>query len=91
MSLDAAINLTRQALWLGLLLGAPFLAVSVAIGLLMSLLQALTQIQDQTLSFVPRLAIGAATLLFVLPWIFGRLVEYAQQLYSDIPTGFAGY
>jgi len=91
MHVDMAIDLTRQAIWLGLLLGGPLLIVSVLVGLLISVLQAVTQIHEQTLSFVPRLVVGAATLLFVLPWATNRLMEYAAQVYLEIPAGFGGY
>jgi flagellar biosynthetic protein FliQ len=88
MNTDTAVELVRQAVYLGLLLAAPVLAVSVAAGLVMGILQAVTQIQEQTLSFVPRLIVAVLTIVAVLPWTIGRLVEYAQTLYQEMPSTF---
>ncbi len=88
MTTDTAVDLMRQATQLGLLLAAPVVAVSLLVGLVVSLLQAVTQVQDQSLSFVPRLVVAAVVLLLVLPWSLERLVEYSTALYHEIPTNF---
>ncbi|MGQ0634658.1 MAG: flagellar biosynthetic protein FliQ [Planctomycetaceae bacterium] len=90
MDVDAAIDLVRQATWLGALLCAPVLVAVALVGLVVSVLQAVTQIQEQTLSFVPRLAIATVTALVILPWGLQRLVEYATELFLGLPTGIAG-
>jgi flagellar biosynthesis protein FliQ len=86
--MDTAVELVRQATYLGLVLAAPVLAVSIAVGLLMGVLQAVTQIQEQSLSFVPRLAVTVLTVLVLLPWSIERLVEYSVALYQEMPSTF---
>jgi flagellar biosynthesis protein FliQ len=88
MDLDTAVELVRQATYLGLMIGAPVLAVSIIIGLAISILQAVTQIQEQTLSFVPKIIVMVLTLLLVLPWALERMVDYSSGLYRDIPSNF---
>jgi flagellar biosynthetic protein FliQ len=61
------------------------MAVAVVIGLVISILQAVTQIQDQTISFVPKIVGMFLALLYVLPWIMDRLIQYSVDLYRDIP------
>ncbi|MFN0053296.1 MAG: flagellar biosynthesis protein FliQ [Planctomycetales bacterium] len=85
MSAESAVDLVRQATWLALVLGAPALIVSIAVGLLFSVLQAATQVQEQTLSFVPRLIAVVVTLLVLLPWSLQRLVDYSTTLFQEIP------
>jgi flagellar biosynthesis protein FliQ len=86
--MDTAVDLVRQAVYLGLILSAPVLAVSIAVEMLMGILQAVTQIQEQTLSFVPRLFVTVLTVLAVLPWSIERLMEYATTLYQEMPSSF---
>ncbi|HLJ11964.1 MAG TPA: flagellar biosynthetic protein FliQ [Planctomycetaceae bacterium] len=86
MDLDAAIDLVRNATYLALLVGAPALIVSIIVGLAISVLQAVTQIQEQTLNMVPKIVLMALTMLLVLPWAIGRVVEYAIALFRDIPS-----
>jgi flagellar biosynthetic protein FliQ len=90
MDAQLAIDLTRGALLTALLLGAPILVVGLAVALLMGLLQALTQIQDQTISFVPKLLAMTAALGFALPWLVQRMVEYSAVLIHNIPQTIAG-
>lgn len=86
MTVDQTIELARNAIMLTLMLGAPVMLVAVAVGLLVSILQSVTQLQDQTLSFVPKIVAMLLTLLFVLPWIMSRMIEYSTNLFHDIPT-----
>ncbi len=88
MELDTAVELIRNATYLALVLGAPALVVSLVVGLLISVLQAVTQIQEQTLNLVPRIILVSLTMLIVLPWAIGRLVEYTAALLNDIPSTF---
>lgn len=90
MSIEQAIDLVRHALWMALILSSPILAAGLAVALLAGLLQALTQIQDQTLSFVPKIVVMGATLALLLPWLIARLVEYSQFLILEIPRTLAG-
>ena len=74
MSVDQAVELSRAAVLLTLMMGAPVLIMAVAVGLLISILQAVTQIQDQTISFVPKIVAMLATFLYVLPWVMNRMI-----------------
>jgi flagellar biosynthetic protein FliQ len=76
MSADAAVEIIRNAIHLTLLVAAPMLLVSLLAGVLISLVQALTQIQEQTLTFIPKILAVAITLIICLPWILSRLVEF---------------
>ena len=80
-----AINLTQQAMLTALLLGAPVLLAGVVVGLLIGLAQALTQIQDQTVAFVPKIVAMVAVLILCLPWLVQKLVEYSGDLIANIP------
>lgn len=71
-----------------LLLSVPVLAVATLSGLLISIAQAVTQIQDQTLSFVPKIVLMLVTTLLLLPWSISQIVEYTIELYLDIPSNF---
>lgn len=86
--METAVELIRQAIYLGLLLSAPVLAVSIAVGLVTAILQAVTQVQEQTLSFVPRLVVAALTVLALLPWSIERMTEYATSLYQESLSTF---
>jgi flagellar biosynthetic protein FliQ len=88
MDLETAVDLVRNATYLALLVGAPVLLVSILVGLVISILQAVTQIQEQTLNLVPKIVLMALTMLFVLPWAIQRVVEYTTSLIHDIPSNF---
>ena len=81
-----ANELVRSAVLNALLIGAPLLVMGMLVGLVISLLQAVTQIQDQTLNAVPKIVAMILALVFCLPWISDRMVEYTRQLYEDIPS-----
>ena len=82
MDLSQASDLIRETLTLALIISAPMLIIGLVVGVFVSLLQAVTQIQEQTLSLIPKLAamIGAAIVL--MPWIGHRLMEYATKMFS---------
>ena len=80
--------MARDAVVLTLLLSVPVMAVATLAGLLISIAQAVTQIQDQTLSFVPKIILMLLTTLLLLPWSINRIVEYSEKLYNDIPNMF---
>lgn len=86
MTVDQSVELTRAALTMVLLLGTPIMLMAVIVGLAISVLQAVTQLQDQTLSFVPKIIAMAVTGLFVLPWMLHQLVEYTTNLFGSIPS-----
>ena len=86
MDLETAVDLVRNATYLALLVGAPVLVVSILVGLVISILQAVTQIQEQTLNMVPKIVLMAFTMLLVLPWAIQRVMEYTTALIQDIPS-----
>lgn len=84
MDMAAALDLGREALLVSLIIAAPVLGVGVVVGLVVSLLQTITQLNDQTLALVPKIvAMVAATMLFV-PWLATRLIEYAQSMFAGM-------
>lgn len=86
MTPQDAVDLGRQAANMMLLVGAPLLVCALVVGLVVGLLQAVTQIQEQTVSFVPKLLAMIVVLSLCLPWIVQRMVEYSQQLIANIPN-----
>jgi flagellar biosynthetic protein FliQ len=74
-----------EAMKLTLLLGAPLLLVALFTGLLISLFQAATQINEMTLSFIPKLLAVFATLVIAGPWMLGMMLDYMRSLFSSIP------
>jgi flagellar biosynthesis protein FliQ len=86
MTVDQAAELTRNAVVLVLMLGAPIMLMAIVVGLAISILQAVTQLQDQTLSFVPKIIAMALAGLLLLPWMMRRVVEYATEIFNNIPS-----
>jgi flagellar biosynthetic protein FliQ len=85
MNQDTVVYLATQAMELALKIAGPFLLVGLVVGLVVSIFQAVTQIQEQSLSFIPKV-IGIAVVIVVLgPWMLGQLVSYVQALYLSIP------
>jgi flagellar biosynthetic protein FliQ len=87
VDVDQAVELGRAAIMLTLLIGTPIMAVAVVVGLVISILQAVTQIQDQTISFVPKIVAMFLVLIYVLPWIMDHMIQYSIDLFHDIPLG----
>jgi flagellar biosynthesis protein FliQ len=86
MNQDTVINLATQAMMLALKIAGPILLLGLIIGLLVSIFQAVTSIQEQSLSFIPKI-VGVAVLIVVLgPWMLNQLITYAQNLYLSIPS-----
>jgi len=88
MEPQAAIDLFRESAWIAFLISAPILIVGMAVGLVIGLLQAVTQIQEQSLAFVPKVAVMVLVFLLTLPWILVQLTEYSQELIRNIPEMF---
>jgi flagellar biosynthetic protein FliQ len=84
MSIDlpAATNLIRDTLVLALQISAPMLLIGMAVGIVISLFQAVTQIQEQTLTFVPKIASMIVAAILLMPWIAQRLLDYAAKIFS---------
>jgi len=86
VSQQLIVELARDAITTGLLLAGPLLLVALAVGLIVSILQAVTQIQEQTLSFVPKLFAVAAVGLIGLPWMMQIIIRYTVELFRSIPA-----
>ena len=90
MSQDSVVSICVSAMELALKIGMPLLLVGLVIGLVVSVFQAVTQIQEQTLSFIPKI-IGLAVVLVVGgPWMLGQLIVWTQELYGQIPNLVGG-
>ena len=85
MNPQQVIGIVTNALETMLVLAAPLLIVVLVIGFAISVLQAATQINEQTLSFVPKLIAVAITIVIAGPWMISRMVTYIQQLFAQIP------
>jgi flagellar biosynthetic protein FliQ len=90
MDTQTAVDLSRDALSTALLVGAPVLLAGVVVGLVISLFQALTQIQDQTIAFVPKIVAMAVILVICLPWLLQQMMTYSEDLIRNIPHTFIG-
>ncbi|MCC7420173.1 MAG: flagellar biosynthesis protein FliQ [Planctomycetaceae bacterium] len=86
MTLDQVVELSRGAIMLSLVVGAPILIVAVVVSLVVNVLQAVTQLQDQTLAFVPKIIVMMLTMLLTLPWIITSLTDYSITLFRAIPS-----
>ena len=78
---ESALALVRDTLLVTLKIAAPILLAGVVIGLIVSLVQSVTSIQDQTLSFVPKIVVMIVAAARLLPWLAARLVEFASELF----------
>ena len=78
-------DLARQAIVLTLTLAAPVLLTGLVVALAVSIFQAATQVQEHTLSFVPKIVAMLLALLVVGPWIAGRLVEFGRTMFGELP------
>jgi flagellar biosynthetic protein FliQ len=85
MTPEIATDLFREALWLTMLLVAILVLPSLLVGLVVAMFQAATQINEQTLSFLPRMLVMLVTLIVLGPWIVREFMDYITTLYSSIP------
>ena len=86
MTPETVMTIGRQALEMTMMLAAPLLLVALAIGLLVGIFQAATQINEMTLSFIPKLISMAVALLVAGPWMLRELVSYTRALIESIPS-----
>ena len=86
MTPDSVLTQAREALQLALLLAAPLLLVSLAVGVLVGVFQAATQINEMTLSFIPKLIAMAAVLIIAGPWMLRMMIEFTRRLFESIPS-----
>jgi len=85
MTPTAVVALGREALYIAILVAAPMFLAALLTGLIVSILQAATQINEATLSFVPKLVIMFGTLVMAGPWMITVLTDYIRRLYESIP------
>lgn len=83
MDASSAVDLCRATLMAAVVIAAPMLLVGMAAGLLVGLMQALTQIQDQTVAFVPKILAMAGVLVVCLPWLVMRMVEFTRVVIEN--------
>ena len=86
MNQDTVVNLATQAMSLALKIAGPLLLAALVVGLLISVFQAVTQIQEQSLSLIPKIAAVAVVIVVLGPWMLGQLVSYTTALYTSIPS-----
>lgn len=77
---ETTIDMVRNALVITVKIAAPILAAGIIVGLVISLIQSVTSIQDQTLATVPKIIVMIVAAIAVLPWVVQRLVEYSEEL-----------
>ena len=86
MNQDIVINLATGAMALAFKVALPLLGVGLVVGLVVSIFQAVTQIQEQTLTFIPKVVAMAVVIVVAGPWMLGQIVSYTQNLYESIPS-----
>jgi flagellar biosynthetic protein FliQ len=84
MSADQALQLMAQLFWNSFLIAGPILAATLAVGLLVSVFQVVTQLQEMSLSYVPKLAVAAIVIVVSASWMLGRLTGFAASLFKNI-------
>jgi flagellar biosynthetic protein FliQ len=85
MSTDFVVGIMAETVWTTLLLAAPVLIVGLLVGVLISLFQAVTQVQEMTLVFVPKIVACLIALVAALPWMINILVSFTHNLFTNIP------
>jgi flagellar biosynthesis protein FliQ len=85
MSADLILQIGNQAMWVAVLLAGPILLAALAVGLVIGMIQAATQIQEMTLSFIPKLLGVVAVLVLAGPWMLSVMVDWFRELVLEIP------
>ena len=88
MRADLALQLLAELLWNALLISAPLLAVTLVVGLLVSVVQVVTQVQETSLTFIPKIIASVVVLVLCGPWMLKRLVGFSTHLIANIPHYF---
>ena len=86
MDTDTVVTLSTQAMSLALKISIPLLGVGLIVGVLISIVQAVTSIQEQTLSFIPKVLAMAVVLVVGGPWMLNQLLSYTSELWTSIPN-----
>jgi len=85
MNPDVVTQLARDAIEITLFLSVPILGIGLVVGLVVSLFQAVTQIQEATLVFIPKIVVVLVSLLFLSPWMMQKMMHYTEQLILNLP------
>jgi len=85
MDLGAALDIGRDAFYMALSTSAPILGIGLLVGLVISVIQSVTQLQEQTLTFVPKIAAMVVAAAYFIPWIANRMLAYTEQMFSALP------
>ena len=86
MTPQMVVEIGREALILTLMVSGPLLLFGLVVGVLISLFQAVTQIQEMTLTFIPKILAMSLSLLLFLPWMINKMVDFANHMFELIPT-----
>ncbi|SEO81031.1 MULTISPECIES: flagellar biosynthesis protein FliQ [Propionispora] len=86
MSSDLTIQIGRDALYMVMLISAPMLGLGLLVGVMVSIFQATTQIQEQTLAFIPKIIAVFIAILVFGPWMLSLLVDYTREIFLSMPT-----
>ncbi|NOT01289.1 MAG: flagellar biosynthesis protein FliQ [Phycisphaerales bacterium] len=85
MDLGEALDIGRDAFFMALSTSAPILGIGLVVGLLISIVQSVTQLQEQTLAFVPKIAAMVVAASYFIPWIANRMLTYTQEMLGTLP------
>jgi flagellar biosynthetic protein FliQ len=86
VSPDFALALSNEMLWTAILIASPVLGLALLVGLIVSIFQVVTQIQEMSLTFIPKIITVALTLIAFGPWMLRTLIEFARTVIGNIPT-----
>ncbi len=86
MTPETITTIGQQALWVTIMIAAPLLGSALAVGLLVGMIQAATQINEMTLSFIPKLLVLVMSLVLAGPWMLSVIINYTRQLMEQIPS-----
>ena len=86
MSQEMVLQIINKAIITTLMVSAPLLVAGLVVGLIISIFQAVTQIQEMTLTFIPKILAIFTTLIILLPWMLGKFISFTTQIFNSIPT-----
>ncbi|KMK96505.1 flagellar biosynthesis protein FliQ [Rossellomorea marisflavi] len=89
MSVESVISLAERGIYTTLIVSGPLLLLALVVGLIVSIFQATTQIQEQTLAFIPKIVAVLIGIIFFGPWMLTKMLTYTSQIFSDL-TRFVG-
>ncbi|MGE7661923.1 flagellar biosynthesis protein FliQ [Peribacillus sp. NPDC097197] len=84
MSADYVIDVAEKGIYMVLIIAGPLMLIALVVGLLVSIFQATTQIQEQTLAFVPKIVAVLLALIFLAPWMLSHLLSYANDIFGNL-------